>query len=217
MITLDFFSTLFPFMGMSTDKIEEIYGAARFSEKSFKRGDTVFGEGLGECIGFVTEGECEVRQIRHDGSSVTLNRLGRCDSFGILSVFGKEEFPTEIHALRSTSVTFFSREDFISLLYAYPEISLNVIAFLAGKVSFLNKRIKTFSGTRVEDRLASFLLGEAEKYGEALPFNCKKTAEAINSGRASVYRALASLESLGLIKFDTKTVTVLNLEGLKNF
>jgi CRP/FNR family transcriptional regulator len=214
LITKDFIGTLFPFSGIDATSLERIIDSLSYTERDFKRGERVFDASDTPAVGFIVEGECEVRQTKHDGSPVSLNRLVRGQSFGILSVFGKAEFPTELYAKRNSTVMFICGEDFISLIHAYPEVSYRVIAFLAGKVSFLNRKIRTMSGTRVEDRLASFILLEAEKFGNEIPFNCKKTAEAINSGRSSVYRALDSLSSLGLITFDTKTVKITDLEGL---
>ena len=91
-----------------------------------------------------------------------------------------------------------------------------MINFLAGRISFLNKKIATFSGTRVEDRLAAFLICEAEKHGESsFPFNCQKTAKEINAGRASVYRALSAFEDSGLISLVDKKIYIKDLQGLE--
>jgi len=217
MISCELFSSLFPFRGLSSEVVGEIFSEKKFTERAFRRGECVFSKSSGDAVGFVTDGECEVVRYKHDGSAVALNRLAVGDSFGILSVFGAEDFPTEVVALRSSTVLFIERDDFLSLLAEHSEISLNIITFLAERISFLNSKIKTFSGTRVEDRLASFLSAEVDKKGLSFPFNCKKTAEAINSGRASVYRAISSLEEAGLIKFDTKSISVLDYEGLKSF
>ena len=84
---------------------------------------------------------------------------------------------------------------------------------MADRINFLNKKIGTFSGTRVEDRLFSFLVSKAEKEGKnTLSLNCKKCSEAINAGRASVYRALDLLVSEGIIRFENKTITLLKTE-----
>ncbi len=214
LITKEFLSSLFPFVGTEDGVIQSIISTLNYTERDFRRGEKVFDGSDSPAVGFIVEGECEVRQTKHDGSPVSLNRLVKGQSFGILSVFGKADFPTELYAKRNTTVMFIGAEDFIALIHAYPEVSYRVISFLAGKVSFLNRKIRTMSGTRVEDRLASFILSESEKHGSIIPFNCKRTAEAINSGRSSVYRALDSLAGLGLISFDTRTVKILDLESL---
>ena len=98
----------------------------------------------------------------------------------------------------------------------YSQISSNIIKFLANRISFLNKKIATFSGSRVEDRLAAYLLNEVEKRAALeFPFNCNKTAEEINAGRASVYRAIASLEEAELITMSEKIIYIKDREGLE--
>jgi len=60
------------------------------------------------------------------------------------------------------------------------------------------------------------LLGLKRKYESAVfDFNKKKSAEALNCGRASLYRALASLESEGYISFESKKINIIDLEGLE--
>ena len=104
----------------------------------------------------------------------------------------------------------------MKFLAASPRVSENVIRFMAGRISFLNKRIATFSGNRVEDRLSAYLLCERDKYlSESFPFSYVRCAEEINAGRASVYRAVASLEGDGLIRICDKTVYIIDREGLE--
>ena len=68
----------------------------------------------------------------------------------------------------------------------------------------------------MEDRLSAFLLCQADEYGsDSFPFNCLKTSEEINAGRASVYRAAALLEDAGLIKLDNKKIYIIDRNGLE--
>ena len=95
-------------------------------------------------------------------------------------------------------------------------VAMNVIRFLAGKIDFLNQKIATFSSDTVEDKLANFLLNEHKKHGSnEFLLNCKRTAEAISAGRASLYRAIASLTDAGIIKLENKKIIILDPQGLE--
>ena len=84
---------------------------------------------------------------------------------------------------------------------------------MADRINFLNKKIGTFSGTRVEDRLFSYLLSKSERTkSPTFTLNCKTCSEAINAGRASVYRAIDALVSEGTILFQNKIITLLKTE-----
>ena len=150
------------------------------------------------------------------GKSTVLNILGPGDSFGILSVYSAEDFPTKIYATKNSEIAFFTGEQIVSFVNNYSHISQNLIRFLAGRISFLNKKIATFSPSRVSDRLAVFLLSERERQAsDALTFNCQKTAEEIGAGRASVYRAIETLEAQSLIKASEKKILIIDREGLE--
>ena len=95
------------------------------------------------------------------------------------------------------------------------EISKNVIAFLAKKIMFLNKKVSTYSGGSVEEKLCGFLYSEYEKQGEEFPLNCKRCSEALGVGRASVYRALDALVSEKIITFTDKKIKIISPKRLE--
>ena len=212
----EFLEKTFLFRGVGDGELERLLKQHPPKTVSYKRGDRVYSSTDERLVGFIVSGECEIRRIKADGSKVVLNVLGDRGSFGILSVFSKEEFPTQIFALRKSEILYFSDEQIKTFVNDNLQIATNLIDFLAGRINFLNKKIATFSGTRVEDRLSAFLLCQAAEHDcLAFPFNCQKTAEEINAGRASVYRALASLEENGLITIDNKKIYINDPEGLE--
>lgn len=213
----DFLSEVFLFGGLTSCELDNMLDAYRPIMKNFSRGDSVLDKEQGEgVIGFVMSGRVEVRQRKYDGSFAVLNTLGEKDSFGVLSVFSKEPYPTELVASKNSSVVFFTDSDVKKLVREMPIVAENLISFMAERISFLNKKIQTFSGTRVEDRLLSYLKSKSEKLcSDCFPLNLKKCSEAINAGRASVYRAIDSLVTAGIISYDEKQIKILNTERTK--
>ena len=207
----------FLFSGLNESEILRILNENPPSVRCFKRGDLIYSSANGEgSVGFVLSGRCEIRLDRSEKGKTVLNILSDGDSFGVLSVFSDDEFPTHIYATKNSEILFFTAEQIKYFVNNYSQISTNLITFLANRISFLNKKIATFSGNRVEDRLAAFLTNESERRGSLeFPFNCNKTAEEINAGRASVYRALASLEENGLIFMSEKIIYIKDLKGLE--
>ncbi len=166
---------------------------------------------------FIVNGECAVERVKGDGNSVPLNLLKKGDSFGIMTILScEDEFPTRIVAKRTSEILFISKEDTLKIINKYPQIAMNVIAFLSNKISFLNSKIATFSSSSVEEKLSNYILSEHKKQkSDVLPFNCKKSAEAISAGRASLYRAIAALSDLGIIKLENKKIYILDPKGLE--
>lgn len=207
----------FLFKQLSDETLRETVLSEQSSIVSFKRGESVYSsESPNKAVGIILSGRCEIRIDRKNHSKTVLNVLGESDSFGILSIYSAEDFPTQVYATKNSQIIFFSDEQIRYFVNNSSQISQNLIEFLANRISFLNKKITAFSAPRVEERLAVFLLCEYDgKKSDQLSFNCQKAAENINAGRASVYRALDSLEKAGLIKFDNKKIIILDRTGLE--
>ena len=183
----------------------------------FTKGDVIYSPtSYQRKIGFVISGECEVCRIKHDGGRVKLNTLSQGQSFGISTVFSGQDFPTVIYAVRRSEIAFITQNELISLIENIPEIALNIIRFQNDRISFLNKKIETFSAGSVEEKLACFILGEYKKCGNReLDLNRMKTADRLGVGRASLYRALDSLAESKIIDLQTKKIIIIDPMGLE--
>lgn len=214
---VDFLSKVFLFKGVAREEIEKVLSTVSPIKCDYGRKEEIYSPTSYERkLGFIMSGECRVDRLRHDGSSVPLNILKSGDSFGAISVFtSEEEYPTKITATKDTAVLYLTAADIETLIVAYPKISLNVIRFLSEKIIFLNKKIATFSEDSVESKLASYLYESYTKFGAEFPFNCKRSAESISVGRASLYRAVASLTDSGIIKLENKKIIIIDPKGLE--
>lgn len=206
----DILQNLFLFHNLSHSEIMAVTDNKPLNVCSYAKGDVIFSpNGYDENVGFILSGRCEVRRAKHDGASVVLNILNKYDSFGVIAAFSCEDFPTDIYAVSAVEILFFSKSQIIEFMEKNHKISLNMIEFLTDRINFLNKRIATFTCTTVEEKLASFLLSQYARYKTPqIPFNCQKTSAVINSGRASVYRALTALADAGYITYDTKKIII---------
>ncbi len=214
----EYFSSVFLFASLPEDKLNAAVSECEPELRAYQRGDVIYTPEIFEKeIGFVFFGECEIRRRKSDGSDIILNTLKRGDSFGILAVLSDEdEFPTTISARTSAQVLFIKKNKLLRVIRHYPTVAMNVINFLTQKIAFLNKKIATFSSESVEEKLRSFLIQEYEKNGATeFSLNCKKCSEAISAGRASVYRGIDALVKNGLIKYENKKITILDLDGLE--
>ncbi len=215
---LQFISKLFPFENIDHNTLEAVLSSISYSKIDFLKGDIIYSpENFQSKIGFIVDGECEVMRIRADGDSVFLNKISKYGSFGILSFLSPEkEYPTQIKALKTSTVLFISGEDMISVMKEYPEISMNVIKFLAERLIFLNKKMATFSEKSTAGKLASYLLTKLRESGNEFTASRTSISAEIDVGRASLYRDLEYFENENLIKTVGKKIIILSREGLEN-
>lgn len=212
-----FLMNTFLFRGISTTEAERLIQIVDVEVSEFERGATIYSPSRFEKkIGFVISGECSVVQ-KHASSRVSLKPILPGDTFGILTVFSDaDEYPTYIIAKRHSKVLFLTDKNVQKLVELSPTISLNIITFMSERISFLNKRIDTYSSTTVEQKLASYIL-TLSKGGELtrLSLNKAEAAQAISAGRASLYRALHALCDAGAIALEEKNLIILNAEKLE--
>ena len=213
---LDFLSKTFLFKNIDTKTIETVISSSRYSVSEFSRGDVIFSsKSDNKVLGFVIDGHCEVLRLRNEADAVSLNTLSANAPFGILSFLTEEEYPTKIVAKRKTSVLFIDGDDVLSMISKNPALGMNVISFLAERITFLNRRIATFSEKSTLQRLASYLLTRYERHGNEFSVSRTKISAEINVGRASLYRDIATLENENIIKTDQKKITIISPEGLE--
>ena len=215
---LQFLSSVFLFRGVNTKTVEEILEDIDVKILDFSKNDFVFSS-TEAMVGFIVEGECLVNKTRHDGGCVSINRLQKHDSFGILSVLSENtEFPTAIIAAKQSRVLFIKKDDVERIVDKYPKIAKNLINFLTEKIIFLNERITTYSGGTVEEKLASYLLSIYRKTKSVeIKLNKKRSAEVIGCGRASLYRAISELEKQNYILIKDDKIILKDPTGLERY
>ena len=90
------------------------------------------------------------------------------------------------------------------------------ISLLTDRIAFLNKRIAELSSGDCENKLSRFLYDQYKKNQKTeVDFNCKKTAELLNIGRASLYRSIKKLCEANIILYENGKIKFINPEGLK--
>ncbi len=216
--TIEFFTQTFLFSGIDEHTVSNILSSISVEYRLYAAKEPIFTpEDYDRKLAFVLSGECTVKRIKSDGGKVPLNTLLRGDSFGIMAVMCDiDDFPTEVSAKTRCEILMLKKEDVREIVRKNSEVAFNLISFLANRINFLNKKIATFSSDSVEEKLANFLLSEAERQGcDEFLFNAKKTADAISSGRASLYRAVTSLSERGIITLKDKKIIIHDRIGLE--
>ncbi len=206
------------FKGINEKDLKEIaqkYMSITVSEKN----EVIFSEtNYTRCLMVIIKGKASV--VKPGGNTnILLNILSQGDIFGMATLFyEKENYLTQITALEKTTLAVFSKENVKKIFAEYPEVSENYITILSEKIHFLNKKISTYTKAETIQKVASFILQYAndEKTCSVLPYSITDVADALNVGRASVYRAFETLEKDGIILRKGKKILIRNSGSLEN-
>lgn len=127
-------------------------------------------------------------------------------------------------ALAPTTVWLISRDRFISFVHENPAAALPVIDMITDMYRLHSERIMTLEYRTVRERLVSFLLTTAHRFGEktsegvriTLPLKHQDIASSISATRETTSRALSELERKGQIRSEQSCITILEESTLRD-
>lgn len=128
-------------------------------------------------------------------------------------------------ALAPTTVWLVKREAFNEYIRKNPASALPIIDMITDMYRLHSERIMTLEYRTVRERLVSFLLTTAKRFGEKTPEGVKigvplkhqDIASSISATRETTSRALAELERKGQLKSEQSFITLLDEPALRNF
>lgn len=179
-------------------------GAERFS-----RGETICDPATAErALGIVLEGWAEA--VAPTRERAVLAAFGPGDTFGAAALFGGEGYVSRIRAVTGCTVLLLPEALLRQWFARCPRMAVNYIAFLSGRVRFLNGKIAIFTQDSAQHRLYRWLRANCDETG-CLPekLSMTKLAATLSMGRTSLYRAMEELAEAGLIVRDGKRIEVI--------
>lgn len=183
--------------------------------KDFRSGETIYcADSFERSLGVIVSGRCRVTKPASEGREVVMSTLKAGEVFGAAALFTDEgEYVTCIRAASASTVVFFEEELVRELFRMDPALCERYIAYLCGRIRFLNKRIAAFTGGSAEQRLLAYVTGAAREEGgkKITPaISASKLAQALDIGRASLYRAMDALAEQGKISREGKRIVLLD-------
>ena len=188
---------------------ELLADALALGVKDFPRGETICGPDTAErALGIVLEGRAEAVSLTRE--QTVLAAFGPGDTFGAAALFGGAGYVSLVRAVTGCTVLLLPEALLRQWFARCPRMAVNYIAFLSGRVRFLNGKIAIFTQEGTRQRLYRWLRANCDEAGR-LPekLSMTKLAGALSMGRTSLYRAMEELESAGLIVRDGKRIEVI--------
>lgn len=128
-------------------------------------------------------------------------------------------------ALAPTTVLRIDRAQFIEYIKKQPQVALPLIDMLVDMYRLHSERILNLEYRSVRERLVSFLLTTAQRFGAstdkglmiAVPLRHQDIASSISATRETTSRELAALERQNLLRNQQSMITLLDLERLRRY
>ena len=159
-------------------------------------------------LGILLCGRAEAVATRRP--QAVLSTFGAGGTFGAAALFGGEGYLSCIRAVTACAVLFVPEEVLRQWFTRCPRMAVDYIAFLSGRIRFLNGKLAVFTQDSVRHRLYRWLCSSCDTEGRLPPELTMTTlAATLSVGRTSLYRALEELEKSGLIVRHGKRIEVL--------
>ncbi len=197
------------FRGVPGDRIRSWLIEADVSVAEYNAGEYLFRKSdRTDRIGILLRGSAEVNRESSDGS-MHMSTLRRNDLFGAASICGEgESFVTDIRCRERTRVLNIPEAEMLNLLSENRTVLRNYLCYLNGRIRFLNKRLDAFSKNSVAARVMTFFAAEANGRIYTVK-SFTKLSESLCVSRATLYRALDTLEEEHKIRRNGKEIELM--------
>lgn len=159
-------------------------------------------------VGVLLSGRADI--VKHSGDKrVYLKTVGENAVFGLAGLFAeKREYISSVVAKGECHLLLFGEDFVTALIKGCPDFSSALVALLCEKVRYLNRRIDYYTCADAEEKLWEYLKHSADERGEVVG-SMSRVSGTLDIGRASLYRALTSLEEKGYIAKNGKKIIIL--------
>ena len=219
---LFFLSEVPLFQGLSEEQLQPIYDAMVL--RHYRSGETIVHQDDSQSQTFylIVSGTVNVVVLSPEGKQAILATLSSGEFFGEMSILDGEPRSATVVAEHDCEVYLLHRREFVRILESFPQIAIQMLVTLSGRLRRTNRHINTLSIFSVYGRIADVILQIGEEHGsrvgDCLVINDPPThqtiAEMAGTSRETVSRVLAQLKQKGCITADRKRLVVLNEKKL---
>ncbi|MFQ5582896.1 MAG: Crp/Fnr family transcriptional regulator [Calditrichia bacterium] len=211
------------FSELSEKDLQKIVRVAS-KQKYHKDNLILIEEEVGSSMFIILDGRVKISRISDDGREVILSILSEGDFFGEMSLLDGQTRSANVTAVDDSELLVIRREDFLQILFDYPQIAINLLKELAQRIRKGDEHIKSLSLQDAKGRVANTLLRIAEDYGvfrmgqveiNELPLQ-QDLANMAGTSRETISRVIKSLMQQGYLKKERGKIIIIDYENFKS-
>lgn len=194
---------------------------------TYKKGEFVIRPGeIPSGIFYIVKGLVKAYDITKYGEENLLIIRKEGEVLGLTWAITGQDRNIIYSTLAPTELLQVNRDQFTTFLNNNPQAAMPLIEMLVNMYRLHSERILTLEYRSVRERLISFLLTTARRFGEhegnevvlAVPLKHQDIASSISATRETTSRELATLERQGLISRDKQSIiTLRDTEKLRSY
>ena len=202
--------------GLTESELDRLASISQL--RKLNKGEILFFEG-DDAFGFylLLEGRVRIYKASGDGKEQILHQINPGQIFAEVAIFEGGQFPANCSAVQDSVVAFFPKSDFIALIEDSPQISLKIIASMAGFLREFTETVENLALKEVPARIASHLLKLSLKSGSeivVLDMTKAELAKKLGTLSETISRGLRRLSDHKVIRVNGKEIVILDKNRL---
>jgi len=188
-------------------------------------GTPLFVEGTrSDTVVLMISGRVKVFTSTEDGTEVVLAVRGPGALLGELAVIDEQPRSASVWSMEPVEILIVGSREFTAFLHAHPRTMWLLLRILIDRLCDADRKRAEFGVYDTLSRVARRLVELAERFGEptesgiriTLSFTQDELAGWVGASREAVAKALRILRARGYLQTQRRTVTVLDIEGLRH-
>ncbi len=194
-------------------------------QQSYKKDNMVLiEEEVGATMFIILSGRIKISRISDEGREVILSILVDGDFFGEMAILDGQTRSANAVTLDNTEMMIIRREDFLQMLYDFPQITINLLKELAHRLRRSDAQIKSLSLQNALGRVASTILRIADDAGiikqgiveiSHMPPQ-QDMANMAGTSRETISRVIKTLGQLGYLKKQGSKLFILDYDRFRH-
>jgi CRP/FNR family transcriptional regulator, cyclic AMP receptor protein len=186
-----------------------------------KRGATIFAKGdAGNSLYAVITGTVKISLSSPDGRNAILNLVGPGELFGEMSVLDGQDRSADATANTNCEIYVIDRRDFLPFVRSQPALSMKFIELLCNRLRWTTDQVEQVILQDLPGRLASALLGLAEKRklepeSHTIAITQQEISEMVGMTRESINKQLRAWAGRNWVRLEHGAIVVLDAVSLR--
>jgi CRP/FNR family transcriptional regulator len=195
------------------------------AHRKYERGERLWQAGQAPvALAIVRSGLVKVVRPTPNGHTAICGLFGRSSPLGEVALIKGIPYPSStLAATKSVSVVSIPRGDLLDALSRAPQLSINLLCSLEGRLNMLHDKIDVLSAGSVDARLATLLIKLYRQFGDELeggvprimvPLSRQELADLVATSFETAIRVLSRWERAGVVSTDADGFTLHDVESL---
>ncbi len=171
-----------------------------------------------EFVYFILRGDVEIYRLSPAGREHIIDRLEQGSCFNLVPIFLENASnQANVRALTVCDLLAVGKSDFRRLLKDYPDFMMAVTRFFAERLALMVDQIEILSLYSVRQRVAKFLIEQADAINNGTSIRWTQTdmAKRLGTVRDVIGRTLRKFADEGLVRFEREKIILLDRPGLE--